>query len=674
MNSNKINDIKILAAWAFLIINVSFLLWYQIVGYQPWFHSDSAAKVLLAEEIVFTGEYFPKDWVYVNQDLWVLFGHTFIVPLLWFMQAGYKVHAISGIISSALILLGIWLVSGISNISHARRLIILAVSASGISGFMAENIYGQVSYGSVLYFSCFLIYLYWKYLHPTNQGRKHFLIPALVILTSLLFWANPQRAIIYYGIPLTSALVVYALNCSSEVRARSFRLFLFTMCGVILGFILHSYTLTEVNNVQGAGHARWLAYDKMLDNLSMLPKGVLAMLGGVPTTGAEVLNTRGVFEALRLGTSLLLMVIIPIAIVDAIRRARAGLQFISVFVASSLACTLFILITTTVPDMSDPVSSSRYLTPSIFLGIVALLMSPMLSMQNLRVLVPGACIGILLTTSGYSVAFLSQTNSEYVWEKNSQAIVEQYELLKHLKSKGLRYGYATYWNAGRLSVASNGTINIRQIVINDGLPMPHRHLSSDRWYRPEAWEGKSFLLLTAPEMGALDVNKLAVYGAIPDAIYKIGKFNIIEFKDNISRHMPNWDPTYQSEVSVHITPYSLKQVGHLVEESGHGYALVAEKSESGYLHYGPYLTAAPGRYRAVFNIIANHDPYGVASLDIHEAQSGSVKQSVTLTSSDKPFEMIFDLDQPGTLEFRVHALGKQRIVFRGATLQRIPED
>ena len=105
-HANLPKKIGISLALLFLACNLLLLCWYLFVGYKAGFHSDSAVKVLLAREIVETGQYFPHDWNYVNGDLFVLFGHTFIIPLLAFIPAGYLSHAISGLISAVLILSG----------------------------------------------------------------------------------------------------------------------------------------------------------------------------------------------------------------------------------------------------------------------------------------------------------------------------------------------------------------------------------------------------------------------------------------------------------------------------------------------------------------------------------------------------------------------------------------
>ena len=51
------------AVLVLLIVNIGFLCWYLFVGYQAYFHTDSAIKVLLAREIVTVGDYFPNDWI-----------------------------------------------------------------------------------------------------------------------------------------------------------------------------------------------------------------------------------------------------------------------------------------------------------------------------------------------------------------------------------------------------------------------------------------------------------------------------------------------------------------------------------------------------------------------------------------------------------------------------------
>ena len=139
---------------AVFALNLTFLILYIFKFYQNDFHSDSAAKVLLAKEIYHTGSFFPKEWNYVNGDIFILFGHAVIAPLLGFMPAGFQVHAISGLISSTLILSGFWLITGFASLHFNYRLLIISVFTGGISVFMAESLFGQGAYGAIICISC----------------------------------------------------------------------------------------------------------------------------------------------------------------------------------------------------------------------------------------------------------------------------------------------------------------------------------------------------------------------------------------------------------------------------------------------------------------------------------------------------------------------------------------
>jgi hypothetical protein len=63
--------------------------------------------VLLAKEIYESGSYFPKDWTFVNGDIWIFSAHTIIIPLLRFFPAGYSVFAFSSVVMTAAILLSV---------------------------------------------------------------------------------------------------------------------------------------------------------------------------------------------------------------------------------------------------------------------------------------------------------------------------------------------------------------------------------------------------------------------------------------------------------------------------------------------------------------------------------------------------------------------------------------
>lgn len=655
-----------------LIANIALLLWYIFVGYERYFHSDSAAKVLLAREIIDSGNFFPRDWNYVNGDLFVVFGHLFIIPLLVFMPAGFAVHAISGAIFAGLILYGVWLVTSLGNIPLWRRLAVVAILASGVSGFMAENLYGQVSYGVVVFFCCYILYFAAQYLSVDENSRGKWAV-VLVVFLVLAYWANPKRATVSYGLPLLAALGCFILSSAAQERPKYLKLIALSLSAAIGGSVLHAVSIAKVNNVLGAANARWLPFEDIQNNIAFTFKGLYAQLGGLLPAGESIFSLSAMYMGGRFLVASLALLLIPMAVKKLVTQSEVKLKLLALFVAFSVLMVLFLQVATTIPDMSDPIQSSRYLVPVTVLGLIVLLMVPNASAGASPLWrVSVAIIAVVYVSSAYNTYRMVGLNSEPL-SQPGQVNPERHKLLASLKEKRLQYGYATYWNAGALSVLSNEQIKVRQIVAHNGLPMPMRHLSSDGWYRPIGWRGKSFLLLSDNELAHFNLDKMERLGLVPVEQIRSHKFTIYVFPENIARHLPGWDTRYDEPTRFLPSVGTLSQTGRLMEHGGKA-MLVAEKGETGALHFGPYVDVEPGRYRVTFDVIAEHDSAGSVRLDVAAAPDQKIYGERTLSESSGAEVIEFTLDRNRTLEFRVWALGNGRVIFHGVSIQRVVEE
>ncbi len=670
------NKYPVILAALLLGINLIMLFWYLFVGYKTGFHSDSAAKVLLAREIYDTRDYFPDEWNYVNNDIFVLFGHTFIIPLLAFMPAGFKAHAISGGIWSGLILFGIWLVTGLGEIGKARRLLIVAVFAGGMSPWMAENLYGQVSYGYVLFVSAFIVFLSWRFLDGDGP-RRHYYGATLLVILVLAFWQNPQRALVYQGLPLAAALGWYCLiliakNNKSQSNRNSFELGIILFVGVVVGIILHAATIAGVNNVLGAGHARWLQYDDIIRNMTFTFIGYLAILGGLPSAGQVVVSVNGVFEGANLGVAILSLVLLPYALLRAFDKKMTGMGFLAAYGFCSLLTVLFVQFFTTVPVMSDPVASSRYLVPPIALILVLLLSIDTDFKQRPFISVCIIIILVVLLGGAMRSYGIGGKVSELSGDNPGQNGIKLDRIAKYLIANGFQYGYASYWNSSVLSVLSDEKLRVRAVSLVRTLS-PFRHLSSDRWYRSSAWKGETFLLLSKKEAEEFDVNGLAIYGVKPLRKLEYDDWIVYVFHDNLADKLPGWDASFENPLLLSVSKDSFSQIGRF--SSGNGVAmdaLVAEKGDVGALHFGPpHIELAPGEYVAKFNIQADFNQSGAVRLDVATAPPEQhVLAEKVLLRSNEPVMLNFKLSKVSAVEFRVWALGSERVSFSGVTIEK----
>ena len=672
---SNVKKIILIALLVLGLINAGLLIWYIFEGYQYLFHSDSAAKVLIAREIIETGQYFPSDWNYVNKDLFVLFGHTFIIPLLNYFPAGFFVHSISGMISAVLVLTGAWFITGMLELNKIQRSMIVLIIMAGISGFMAECLYGQVSYGMIFISTCFSIYFSWLFL--SSVGAKRLLAGGgLIVVLVLAFWQNPLRAAVCYMLPLLSTVIYIgiSLKMKDEIADNTHRVYWYLVIVIFvsagIGTALSKQTLLLVNNIPGVGSVRWLSIEGMVSNLSHTLKGFLGIFGGIPRVNKSVSSLFGLYEMVRFCAAVALLVLMPLSMYSALKNSSVSIRFLAAFTMSSSLLVFILQIATTVPDMADPVQSARYLIPSLLLlFILVLSRSVNDKVKSFSSLI---YLGVLVVfiTSAYPTYVMSNLSNGMSYGMKGQHHNQRKGVNSCLIENELKYGYASYWNAGVTTVLTDERVQVRQIHIG-GLPVPMRHLSSNRWYRADAWKQETFLMLTDEEKQLIDWAAMAQYGSVPVREFKCDPFTIYVFKDNLAKNLPGWDLEYKELKTFIPSKRTLHQVGSFQENyQGEGQALVSGVSEVGALHYGPYIEVMPGEYEVVFRVESASAIGKSVRLDVARSPDQkilAVKDFVRLNGEAK---LVFSVEKLSTVEFRVWALGAAKVVFRGVSIIR----
>ncbi len=657
--------------FAALVVNLFVLALYVVHGYWNSFHTDASTKNLLAQEMLETGRFFPRDWNYQNRDLMVVFGQVLIWPLLPFFKNGFALHAFSGLVFSAAILGSLWKLTALTCAAKWQRVAIVAIFAGGLSFRTAENIFGQVSYGVVLLLSCIVVVVAWQTLVDRDR-RLHLGLLALWLVLLLATWSNPQRALISYLLPLFAAVGAHVLwgGAAVEIGRRLRRGFL-TSSVAILGFVsgaaCSAFVLERVQNINGVASPRWLAFEGIVNNLVHSAQAVIAMLGGTPPAGHEVVSLAGAYVSVRLVVAFVLMLLLPWGVWRAVRIGRPALKFLAMFVAIQCSAILFLFATTTIPDMIDPATSGRYLAPSVLLGLVVLFSIPLSrSRLGLNVVV-SALMGVLLTSS--MVRLGDEALPVRSYNPTQTAILEA------LRTNNLKYGYATYWNSGVYTVLSGGESRIRQISIEHGRPVPMRHLSSNRWYEAEAWGGSTFLLLNQAEEELIDWDAMEVVMGVQPKRVQVAHLTAFVYPENIAKKMPSWSRSFDRAVGFPALPTSMRTHGHW---DGEMKAVVIAKGESGLLAYGPYIRLPAGRYRAEFEIASPGSGEGgiVAVVDVVHELGNKVIDSLQVVGPVEGKQVLeFELAKPvEQVEMRVLATGAADVTYRGVTLHPVANE
>lgn len=666
------------------------LVFYNMVTYRLFFHSDSAAKNLIAEEIFRTGKFFPKDWNYVNGDLFIIFGHLFILPFLPFFKNGFVLHAVSGILSAGIILGGIWLLFVVLGVSLAGRLLCMAVITTGISPYLAENLFGQVSYGAVFYLAVLQLYFVVRYLQECEAGKAKiagFPLLALGILVFMVFFANPSRALASYALPLLSGLIFIAAgesihkgySLSKASRNGIVALISILVLGGILGGICHRLVLATVNNSIGASDARFLAYEGVVRNFSETIRGWLFLVGGGTTKGRAVLSRMGLYEASHLIFALGLLAV-PFFLFVNIRREKSPyLSLMTVFTLVSLGIVAFFHVFTTVPDMSDPLMSSRYFAAAAVLLLMVLFVKAdiWITSNNIRMAYPLILVSLLpFLATGY-IVFVSPALDKSSSGGRSTVSIRSApfdRIVAILENNKLNYGFASYWHANVISVLSNSETKIRPILLM-GSPRPMRHLSSNEWYRASVHKGSTFLLLNGEEYKTINWEAMSVYLGKPERELTEANWKIIVYPFNIAGRLPGWDDQLTEAVKLMMLPDTPHQVGRLVQGENETW-MEAGAGETGYLVYGPYISLAPSRYEVVFEVSTGDAGGVLGSVDV-AVNGGRIiaAKDVMREQGWQHITVPFQATRSSwTYEFRVFSRGVVPIKIRSITVHKVDDE
>ncbi|QGZ39531.1 hypothetical protein IP92_01813 [Pseudoduganella flava] len=644
--------------------NLALLVFFLAFDYQLIFHSDSAVKNLLAQEIVETGQYFPTEWNYVNKDLWVFYGHVFVIPLLAVMPNGFAAHFLSDCVSATLIVLGGWLFTGMLGASLAARLAATAVLTAGLSLSMAEHVYGQAAYGSMFYFACFLAYGYWLQVRGEDARPK-----SGAVLTAaaavVVCWSNPQRALVFYVVPLIVAAFALAFALRGTAGRAHARALLVFLGGCIAGFLLNKLTLQHVRTVPGLTELAWRDFAGMLHNTKGLLRAVLGLFDGLPRLDSKVTSPYGAYQALRLLAALALLYLLPHALIRALRGGHPGRLFAAAFAGTALTLNLLLMITTSLTDVNAPEGSARYLVPALLCALLIFAAASADRLHTGPVARPVALAVLLLLASSAPTSYLIPYAQRYSLPRTTLVPTGDMRLLAFLEQHQLRYGYATFWHAGKLTVLSAHAVRIRPVEFRDGLPMPLRWLSSNRWYDPAYHRGASFLLLHKDEAAA-DLPRLRQHVGGDIQTLSFEDWRIVAFEHNLAE-LPQWDDGARRSTRYTASPQTPRTAGAF-DATLH--ASTAPAGVAGALQFGPFRTLDRGTYVVSYELDSDAVGGELGTVDV-VAGAKTYASAPVSGAGWRTVTLQFALDEAASnVEFRIFTNGRSRMSTRGVELRR----
>lgn len=493
----RINWKRILAAVCFLSIVMAM---YSALTYgQSIIHSDTATSFLLAREQVRGRSLFPDGWCYGNGDLWVLGQNLVAIPLTYLIQDQSLSRAVQAAVILLLAVWSIWYFCR-KELKNDSWLFSVPVFLIFLFGTLDMILY-QGAYTSQMMFMLFGVALYFSLIQNDCIPKKtKVLFCILICLLSM----GGIRQIAEIVIPLVGAAILRFYICNKEKEYEKYKSeirrlivhLLLILIPMVVGYVVylsicqsHVMGNSDNNNLNFSG-----SLDEVWGNLARTIINTFAVFGF--SAGEDVFSINGIRNLISIASCLFIFYIIPFLQIRHYKEETQEMQFFILYGTVHNAVMLILI-------LFFGKTTDRYLLSSVYVYIIwsgNYMVQYYTEKNNLK------RVAVVYTTIVFTMI---QGISLYTLGTGWQARLAGREMVTDvLESKGLQYGYATYWYAGCHTLLSDFKVQVNAVSINEKGIEPYYWLSSENWYDPKAYQGDTFLMLDDNENSQLKNTKI----------------------------------------------------------------------------------------------------------------------------------------------------------------------
>ena len=564
------------------------LTFYIFVSYRVLFDSDSAAFNLLADEIIRTRQLFPSDWYYIN-DISLLTPHLIIVPLALLFSESFVLHATACFVFAGLFAFSLYLLCRVSGLRTDDFLFAISLLFTGLSALFAKFLFGEFAYGGSVASTFVVIALVLRTLRAYHENNRRSLSrwSALLVAFLSVVLVSGVRGLFLDVVPTLATLAIVLLaqqmgRVHPVFRGRAIGYVgLLVVVATLLGMAGFVAIRSGIHFQSDKSAARYVDYQQLKSNIGIFFEGFLAYAGAMPAPNKRPMSVYGFITAYRLFWFGLVLLAPFWLLFRSRRAANPYFQFLLVFYGFSFISTSYLYVFS---SLTENVATFRYCISPCVLAVV--LVGYAASELRLHYGAKGVCLLVAACLPLYASSY-QQLIAPYFEAKitsgHGTVLHEnaRQPLADYLVNQNLRYGYATYWNAGAVTLLSGERTHVNAILLGDNPPAsPFRWLTAGNAYASPAFQGRTFLLVTDEEnrgvshgFGAANKVSLQAYLGPPESVKTFSGYSILVYGFNLAAKLPGWEETQQLDIDDAYTQADLKadlecKISEMTMESG----------------------------------------------------------------------------------------------------------
>lgn len=641
---------------AVLALDVVYLYFLK---FKDFVHSDAATTVVMANGALARGLPVDVDWYFANGDVWLFAPHLYAMPLVAIWGISVETLRAAEIFGYAVEVTA--LLWAYKRLGGELRGAVLgtALMLLAWSRLHVLFVYIELSYGFVatLYLTLFAVHS----LLFDRPSRKLWIGCAL--FTFVASAQNPTRGVVFAVAPLVAACVWPWRGSARRTRAITAAAPIAGLFGAVVfqKLVLQRYLTFSTPS----GHLEFKVKDAagIARNAANMARGVVGLAGDM--------SSIGVTSAFGLALLVLALVLV---VRHAFGREATPLRFVCI---AALAQTSAVGGPMLIGNLVINPVSIRYLIPSLLtiMGLGAVI-AMRLAKEHERTalafcaIAPMAALLTLLRIVGSYALSGESTTGQFAHSASHQNLADE------LTARGLRHGFATYWNAHLLTLLSRGSaktcpVNFANVVI------PYRW-NTDTWcYDPARLTDRFFVVTTADERATARTSIQTTLGT-PAEQFSVGnEFDVSVFRT--ADVPPRWlaspipdGPKLNLPLRIEATHPQIRFGDQSAIEGG---KLVANGKE-GVISFGPYVELPAGDYRVRwFGTPLGDD--GELGFDVYPSGAPSQIAERSVRVADLPrdgrpaVELTFTLPKRAAgVELRTYSRGGAKIALEAVELSR----
>jgi hypothetical protein len=586
-----------------LLVDLAYLYGVRFAGFV---HSDSAGLVLYASALVRSGLPITPAWYYPNGDVWLLGPQLFVLPFLGIWGVSVRTLFAATLLGFAAQI--VMLVVAYRKLGGRGWAAVLATSLTLVawSRLHITFVYVELAYGfNAALYACLFALQAHLFAHAEEHARageqtaaaapaRRALRLAWVASAGLVFVLgaqNPVRVLAFVVVPVL-------LACAWPFRGVSLRARAIAASAPAIGLVAAKATYSLVLRP-------YVTFSNPSGHIAFAFRDVAGIAANARTIAAGVLLQAGDVSAIGLGAIVSLAAFLASIVIvarHAIGRAPSPLRFACVAVVAQLVAVGFPML---VGNLVLNTHSTRYLMPTllVMLGLAAVIavktvveLEPRASRTETRLawafvaLAPlSACVSMTRLIRSYS---LESESGQFAHTDAHR------ELADELVRRGLREGFATYWNAHLVTILSHGATKVCPVNFG-GSVIPYRW-NTDTWcFDATHLPDRFFVVNAASERAsATPAIEASLDGA--SERFRVGEgkdaFDVAVFdtaktpKGWLTPPIPDGDDL---RLPLHVGAlHPQVRRGLAREEGGH----LVPTGEEGNVTFGPFLHLGPGTY------------------------------------------------------------------------------